>query len=85
MIRANNCRQLFLGGMLVLGLAALSASAKERAATPSSAPAQVIYGSIQVDGLNIAYREAGDSSSNFAARQKLRRRFVASVLKSSSL
>ncbi len=63
MIRANNCRQLFLGGMLVLGLAAFSASAKERAATPSSAPAQVIYGSIQVDGLNIAYREAGDSSS----------------------
>jgi pimeloyl-ACP methyl ester carboxylesterase len=63
MIRVENWRQIFLGGILALGLVAFSASAKERAATPSPAPAQVTYGSIKVDGLNIAYREAGDPSS----------------------
>jgi pimeloyl-ACP methyl ester carboxylesterase len=63
MIRVKNWRRIIFWGVLVLGLAALPASAKESTTTPSSAPAHVVYASIQVDGLNIAYREAGDSSS----------------------
>ena len=53
-----------------LFIAAAAATATATAAAPSAsvittsvAPTQVRYGSVQVDGLNIAYREAGDPRS----------------------
>ncbi len=47
----------------VLTLRATPAIAQDAMAAASPASATVSYGSIQVDGLKIAYREAGDSKS----------------------
>jgi pimeloyl-ACP methyl ester carboxylesterase len=57
---------------IAVGLVALSAfmftavaapTSAARAAAPTVAPVEVTYGSVMVDGLNIAYREAGNASS----------------------
>ena len=55
---------LLMATMLTI-LAAIIPTAAAHAATPtqSSAPADVKFGTVKIDGLNIAYREAGDSSS----------------------
>lgn len=45
----------------VLALAGLAFGSLANAAT--AVPVEVTYGTVQVDGLNIAYREAGDSAS----------------------
>lgn len=52
------------GAVAVAGLAApaLAAGTLEHPITTVADPAQVRYGTVPVDGLNIAYREAGDAS-----------------------
>lgn len=51
------------GAIAATGLApsALAAGAPAQTITTTLDPAQVRYGSVQIDGLNIAYREAGDT------------------------
>ena len=55
---------LLMATMLTI-LAAIIPTAAAHAATPtqSGAPADVKFGTVKIDGLNIAYREAGDPSS----------------------
>lgn len=50
---------------LVLGVIAVPAAAATAATTQeqTTAPVQVTYGTVKVDGLNIAYREAGNPAS----------------------
>ena len=52
---------------LVLGAVAIpTPTAAATTQEQTTAPVQVTYGTVKVDGLNIAYREAGNPASPFA-------------------
>jgi pimeloyl-ACP methyl ester carboxylesterase len=63
MISIKKWRKMVSLAIVALGLATLSASSKEHGTATSPSQAQVTYASIAVDGLNIAYREAGDPAT----------------------
>ncbi len=61
--RLNPYLEDLLMATLLTILAAIIPIATAHAATQSILPADVKFGTVKVDGLNIAYREAGDPSS----------------------
>ena len=68
MTRSSNINAMATGAVLALGFGLTTATpATAQSQTPAvytspRTPSQVTFGSIEVDGLNIAYREAGDPS-----------------------
>ncbi|MEO8137300.1 MAG: alpha/beta fold hydrolase, partial [Betaproteobacteria bacterium] len=63
-MNASHLRQTLLASLIFTAmLASTPALAQDRKATPASAAATVAYSTIKIDGLNIAYREAGDPKS----------------------
>jgi len=55
---------LFISAALTIGAAIIPVtSARAAPPTQAGAPADVKFGTVKVNGLNIAYREAGDPSS----------------------
>ena len=59
----NNCLLRCATGAAVLLLAAVAVATAATPQVQTTAPVQVTYGTVKVDGLNIAYREAGSPAS----------------------
>lgn len=64
-MNTNSVRHILLPFLAIAGMLAVTStqSLADSMSAGASAPGGVAYGTIMVDGLNIAYREAGDPKS----------------------